>query len=224
MKVECVGIIASTPAEADLLLDSLDSKAAVTYQQKFFYSGLLNGNTRIVVCICGVGKTNAAHGATLLLEKFKPDLIYNIGVAGAYPGSGLKVGDIAVAENEFYGDEGLLTDSGFQTIDTLGLHIKFPLLAPPAFEGSAAKGNFVTVSTCTGTQSAAVELERRFNAICENMEGAAIAHICILNNVPVAEIRGISNVVGSREARPLDPACIRTASANVQHLLIEKGV
>ncbi len=226
------GIIVSTPGEAALFLANLDAKRTLTHQNKSFFSGVIKGSARAVICICGVGKTNASHGATLLIERFGPDHVYSIGVAGAYPGSGLEIGDVAVAENEFYGDEGILTESGFHTIDALGITLvsvsgieyynKFPLVVPEVFKGSKSKGNFVSVSSCTGTQSRAIEMQLRFNAICENMEGAAVAHICALNNIPVTEIRGISNIVGSREAFPLETAAVRTAAENVQQMLMGK--
>lgn len=226
------GIIVSTPGEAELLIGKLGSKETLTFQHKSFFAGVLNEKTSTVICICGVGKTNAAHGTTLLIERFGPTHVYSIGVAGAYPGSGLHIGDVAVAENEFYGDEGILTESGFHTIDTLGMALvsvngneyynKFPLVIPEAFKGIKPKGNFVTVSTCTGKLSMAIELKMRFNAICENMEGAAIAHICALNNIPVTEVRGISNIVGTRKAFPLETAAIIAAAENVQQMLMEK--
>lgn len=225
-----VGIIVSTPGEADLLLTNLDLRETLTLQHKSFFSGVLKGRTGAVICICGVGKTNAAHGTTLLLERFGPDHVYNVGVAGAYPGSGLLIGDAVVAENEFYGDEGIVTESGFHTIEALGLPLisvsgteyynKFPLFVPEALKTNKLKGNFVSVSTCTGTRDGGIEMERRFNAICENMEGAAVAHICILNNITVSEIRGVSNIIGNREALPLEPSGIRTASERAQQLLL----
>ncbi|MBF0507063.1 MAG: futalosine hydrolase [Nitrospirae bacterium] len=225
------GIIVSTAGEADLLLMKLDRRETLTLQHKPFFTGMLNGRTSAVICICGVGKANAAHGATLLLERFRPDHVYNIGVAGAYPGSGLNIGDAAVAENEFYGDEGLITRSGFHTIDVLGLPLvsldginyynKFPMFVPEAFKAGTAKGNFVSVSSCTGTGTAGIEIERRFDAICENMEGAAVAHICALNDVPVSEIRVISNIIGDRDAKPLQTPAVRIASEKVQQLLLE---
>jgi futalosine hydrolase len=227
-----LGIIVPTPGEADLLLSSLDSKTKLSYQNKIFFSGSLNGKTRAVICICGMGKTNAAHGTTLLLERFGPGHVYSIGVAGAYPGSGLSIGDVAFAENEFYGDEGIVTESGFHTIDAIGIPLvsvggkdyynQFPLVVPEIFRDSRFRGNFVSVSACTGTRAGAVEMERRFNAICENMEGAAVAHVCALNDIPVSEVRGISNIVGNRDARPLESSGIRLASETVQQLLIGK--
>ena len=58
---------------------------------------------------------------------------------------------------------------------------------------------FVTVSSCTGTDGIARELERRTAGAVESMEGAAIAHVAHLHGVPVGEVRGISNLVTNRD-------------------------
>ena len=68
--------------------------------------------------------------------------------------------------------------------------------------GSVAQGlrsgPFVTVQESSGTTELGNERARRFAAICENMEGAAGAHVCRLFDVPFLEIRGISNMVEDR--------------------------
>lgn len=229
-----IGIVVSTEFEAEVLVGHLSAMEKSTIQQKAFYHGVLKETTRATICVCGVGKTNAAHGATLLIEKFGPGLVYNIGVAGAYPSSGLDVGDIAVAEREIYGDEGLMLGGVFCTMDTLGLPLvssasvqyynKFPLVVPERLKDFATRGTFVTVSSCTGTLERGREIERRLGAICENMEGAAVAHICALNGVPASEIRGISNIVEDRTAEPLHKAGIISASAYVQRFFLERLV
>jgi futalosine hydrolase len=76
----------------------------------------------------------------------------------------------------------------------------------------------VTVSSSTGTRKRAKELEKRFNAICENMEGAAVAHLCTLYKIPLFEIRGISNIVGVRDRRTWD---LKLASRNCQQVVLE---
>jgi len=65
-----LGIIASTEIETNLIIKQLEKKEDLSIQRKSFYKGLLKQNIRAVVCICGVGKANAAHGAALLIEKF----------------------------------------------------------------------------------------------------------------------------------------------------------
>ena len=83
--------------------------------------------------------------------------------------------------------------------------------------GHAASGVFATVSACSGTREQALLLQTRFNAICENMEGAAVAHICRLYNVPMLEMRGISNIVEDRDPSAWD---IRGASDAVSRAVI----
>jgi len=58
---------------------------------------------------------------------------------------------------------------------------------------------FVTLSTCSGTETTAREIETRTNGAVENMEGAAVAHVALMHGVRVGEIRGISNMVTNRD-------------------------
>ena len=60
---------------------------------------------------------------------------------------------------------------------------------------------FVTVSTCTGTEAMAREIESRTKGAVENMEGAAVAHVAHIHRIPVGEVRGISNIVTNRDTK-----------------------
>jgi len=62
-------------------------------------------------------------------------------------------------------------------------------------------GNFITVSQCSGTLKTGEIIRKRFNGICENMEGAAVAHICAKYAIPMIEIRGISNIIEDRDLK-----------------------
>ncbi|GFP22068.1 futalosine hydrolase, partial [Candidatus Hakubella thermalkaliphila] len=79
------------------------------------------GKTNIIHIISGIGKTNAAHAATLLIEKFSPSAVINFGIGGAYPSANLRAGDIAIADKEIYGDEGLWLKDGFHKTDEIGI-------------------------------------------------------------------------------------------------------
>lgn len=226
-----VGIIASTRLEAETIIKQLKKTEKICIQQKMFYAGLFGEHSSAAICICGVGKTNAAHGATILIERFNPDILFNIGVAGAYPSSGLRIGDVAIAEKEIYGDEGLKIKDGFYTMSALSLPLvslphtryfnEFPMSIPEGFGDFPHRGNFITVSTCTGTAEEAKERSERFNALCENMEGAAVAHVCLLCGVPGSEIRGISNIIEDRELGPLNKSDILAAAESVQRFFLE---
>jgi futalosine hydrolase len=164
----------------------------------------LEPRTGLAILATGVGSVNAAHSVTLAIARQRPDAIVVCGVGGAYPDSGLDVGDVVCAEVECYGDLGAASPSGFIDMKTLG----FPVIAasPPLYNDlplqlfpTDRRAKFVTVNTCTGTDAAARALAARTAGAVENMEGAAVAHVAHLHGVPVGEVRGISNLVTNRD-------------------------
>ena len=183
----------------------------------------LKNHPRVQVVRTGVGPVNAACAVTTVLAREAPQAIVVCGIGGAYPGSGLRVGDVACADVECYGDLGAASPTGFLDMQALG----FPIVEQPAplyndlpmqVFPADRRVKFVTVSTCTGTAAAAIAIEARTGGAVENMEGAAIAHVAHLYRVPVGELRGISNIVTDR-----DPSAwqIKDAAVNAQEALLE---
>ncbi len=164
----------------------------------------LAGRAGVRILRTGVGAVNAAHAVTLCLAVERPGSIIVCGVGGAYPGSGLTIGDVVCAEREVYGDLGAMSPDGFLDMRALDLPVvespstlynELPMQIFPA----SRRVTFVTVNTCTGTDDIAHALEARTGGAVENMEGAAVAHVAHLHGVPVGEIRGISNIVANRD-------------------------
>jgi futalosine hydrolase len=160
----------------------------------------------IAIVRTGVGPVNAAHAVTLYLAQADAGAIVVCGVGGAYPASGLRVGDVVCASTECYGDLGASSPSGFLDMKALG----FPLVESPVplFNELPMqvfpidrRVPFVTVSMCTGTDDSAREIEGRTAGAVESMEGAAVAHVAHLHGIPVGEVRGISNVVTNRDIK-----------------------
>ena len=61
-------------------------------------------------------------------------------------------------------------------------------------------GPFVTVSCCSGTAALGTAMAERFpGALCEGMEGAALAHVAAIYQVPLLELRAVSNLVEDRD-------------------------
>ncbi|MGE5239137.1 MAG: futalosine hydrolase [Chloroflexota bacterium] len=220
-----IGIIAATGTEARAIAESFSRGEEAVIRRVWFCKGLLLGKLPAVLSASGIGKTNAAHAATLMIERFRPVRIYVIGVAGSYPSSGLALGEVVAAEQEAYGDEGLALRERFCTMSDLGLPLLvhsqtslynvLPMTIPEPFR-DLGSGTFVTVSSCTGTLDRALVIERQFNAVCENMEGAAVAHVALMSGVPVTEIRAISNVITDRTAVGLDRRHIIAAAEQAQ--------
>lgn len=215
-------IIAAVPQEAALLENILLNATRVNSRALTYVEGTV-GCLPVAICVGGVGKINAAAAAAVLLERLQPRLVINTGCAGAYGGSGLAVGDLAVASNEVLGDEGVLTSAGWLDLQQINMPYlmqegrpyfnEIPLSRHAAEQAmqladycgvALVRGNFVTVSTCSGSQLRGEELARRYGAICENMEGAAVALTCLRYGVDCLEIRGISNLVEERNMASWD--------------------
>jgi futalosine hydrolase len=86
--------------------------------------GTCNGRN-LLIGTTGLGKVNAAITTAAILEHFRADQVWNIGCAGAYKGSPLKVGDVLITETSLCGDEGILTQAG--PLSARGLRI--PILS-----------------------------------------------------------------------------------------------
>lgn len=237
-----IAVLTATAGEQDLLREHLYDAVCVSRLGRPQCHGSI-GEHSVALVVTGMGGVNTAHGLTALLEARRPDLVLQLGVGGAYPGGGLGIGDLAVATEEIYGDVGVRTADGWQPADLIGIPLvevagvefynRFELDAELAgrarqlltvgAEGSVAAGPFVTVQECTGTQALAEERGRLFpGALCENMEGAAAAHICRLYGVPLLEVRGISNLVEERRRQSWDlPGAATRAQQGCLRLLAE---
>lgn len=226
--ISLTGIISAVPFESRELLKAMGSK-------RKFQGGLTRGTigrARVVHIDSGVGIANAAVAATVLMERFKPDTLLVFGIGGAYPRSGLVPGDLALAETEIYADSGLSTGEGFEAMHLVLLrrgrkkfYNEFPLdarllRAARRALGEIAAGTFLTVSAASATAGRARRLGDRHGAICENMEGAAVAHTGARYGTPVLELRGISNMVGDRDLGNWEKkkASARCAEALVEYL------
>jgi futalosine hydrolase len=237
-----IALLCSVQAEADRLLASMVVKKSATLGSKPLFEGTL-GAQRILLCIGGMGKVNAAHTATLMLARFDPEALVVFGIGGAYPSSGAELGDLAIAREELAGDEGVLTPEGFKDTEYIGIPLlkraasliftTFPASGPlvhrslqalaahrKSGQGKIHVGRFVTLSTCTGAATRARELEERYHGLCENMEGAAVAQVAELHGVPWLEVRGISNIVEDRDLKKWDiPKAAEAVQQAVQHIV-----
>lgn len=214
--MEQVMVTAATSQELSLLIQAGGAFRHQADVPAEVYEGKI-GTIRLLLAVTGIGKVNAASAVTALLERHTPELLINTGCAGAYHGSGLAVGDLAIAVAEVFGDEGVLTPLGWEPLQMIGIPVavrhgksyynEFPLsllATEKAVRLAMAlglvikRGRFVTVSTCSGTKTRGDELASRFGGICENMEGAAVAQVALAYGVDCLEIRGISNMVEDR--------------------------
>jgi len=212
-----LALICSVPLECRHLADALANRREIEIGRKPAWSGVLDG-APVLLLPAGMGKTNAAHGLTALLETRDVRGVIGFGVGGAYAGSSLQVGDVALASRAVYGDEGVEAPGGWMSTEGIGIplieregvrvfneisldagRVQRAADALTAAGMHVRVGPFVTVSACSGTAARGDELASRFGGVCEGMEGAALAHVAALYGAPFLEVRGISNLVEDRD-------------------------
>jgi len=138
--------------------------------------------------------------------------VLNFGVAGAYVCDGVaRVGllDICLAEEEVLGDLGISYPDRIEALDKKLLsrqnyELDTDLLNRARFllrENNIPEksGTFVTVCGLTATEARGSMLGQQYSALCENMEGAAVARVCREYHLPLLELRAISNYVEQRD-------------------------
>jgi futalosine hydrolase len=228
-------VTASTALELSQLISGLSAAPLAGIGHLQVYCGSAAGS-EVLLALTGIGKVNAACAATALLERFAPRLLINTGCGGACAGSGLSVGDLALASVESFPEEGVLTPGGWRGLDLIGIPVyegrgervfnEIPLcgeLAAQALESARRRGfrsrlgPFHTVSCCSGTAARGAELLLRYPGICENMEGGAVAQVALIYGVPCLEVRGISNLVEDRDLSRWD---LKQAVATAQRFLL----
>lgn len=172
----------------------------------------LTQNTDLV--ICGVGKANAAAAAALALSQRMYGCVLSIGIAGLLPiqtrqdaGSAL-LGDLVVATESVFADEGIDTPDGFLDLGRMGFPCNpaggcgfgcDPAIVALAPAWGASTGKIATVSTCSGTDARAAHIAQRTGCLAEGMEGAAVALVAARFGVPFGEVRAFSNTTGDRQ-------------------------
>lgn len=234
-------LIAAVPLETEALRRELAPCEVRRHGVLTVFRGTLAGQA-VALLHSGVGKASAAAASALALALLRPQAVISFGCAGAYPGSGLEIGDLVLADEECYGDEGTQTPQGFLDLRQLGLPAveidgqrwfdRFPvdgeLLTRAHRQLSAAlasgrrvgTGPLVTVSTCSGTMALGEEVAKRTGGVAENMEGAAVAQQCAVAGTPFLEVRGISNLVEDRDPRRWDLKGAATVAQQAVRLLL----
>jgi futalosine hydrolase len=155
----------------------------------------------------GVGMLASAVSLTRLVSEEKPDLIIQAGIAGCFDPN-MPLGKVVVIKEEILGDLGVEEEGKWKDIFDMKLEKsnyhpfekrKLPnpwlstynLLKLPELTG-------ITVNQISTQPTRIEQLKKKYGAVVESMEGAALHFICREANIPFIQIRAISNYVGER--------------------------
>lgn len=195
-----LGIIGAMEVEVAAIRSEMRGASETTVAGMTFCAGRL-GTADAVVVKCGVGKVNAALCTQILCDRFAPTHLVNTGVAGSLSPS-LGVCDMVISEDAMYHD--------FDCCP-LGYAMGNVPELPPTFAADEALIRLArraceAVNTCrtavgrvaSGDQFVSSHEQKQriaalTNALCTEMEGAAIAHAAYRNGVPFVILRAISD-------------------------------
>jgi adenosylhomocysteine nucleosidase len=225
-----IGIIGAMEEEVEILKANMEIEKVVETAGMKFYAGSIH-NQDVVVAKSGVGKVNAAMCAQLLITIFDVDYLVNSGVAGGMY-KDLKQGDIVISTDAVQHDmDTTVFGDPLGEIPRLGITFfkaDEQLIEISKKAAVAAKLEGVKVYTgrvASGDQFiAGGEKEKiirdNFAPYAVEMEGAAIAHVAYLNDVPYVIIRAISDSADG-EAELSYPEFLPIAAKNASMLMDE---
>ncbi len=151
----------------------------------------------LAVIRSGVGKVYAALICQHMITVYCPELVINVGVAGAV-GENITLESVIVSEKAAYWD---MDVPGWErSFDSPYFSFEASERFLAAFDGlkenpDFVKGNIVT-GDCFVYKKSQVNTIRRYfpSALCAEMEGAAVAACCYANAVGWGIIRSISDI------------------------------
>jgi adenosylhomocysteine nucleosidase len=214
-----IGIMSALHEELAAVLADMPDEQRVLVAGRDFWVGHWQGHA-IVAVLSRIGKVAAATTATVMLERFGVDALVFTGAAGGL-GPGVRVGDVVVArgfiqhdmdasplfprhEVPLYGralfeaDAVLslqLAEAAQQVLQAAERHLdpetlaQFQLSSPKVHQGLIVSGDRF-VSTHAESQALRQDLPE---ALAVEMEGAAVAQVCLDYGVPFAAVRTISD-------------------------------
>ncbi|UQZ36297.1 5'-methylthioadenosine/adenosylhomocysteine nucleosidase [Paenibacillus sp. PK3_47] len=223
---EVTGIIGAMDEEIKLLLEHMENRSETVKAGIRYYEGVIMGKS-VVLCKSGVGKVNAAVTTQILLDAFGVSRVLFTGVAGAVHPE-LNIGDIVISSRCIQHDmdatalgysRGVIP---YQEVSTFTADSGLVRLAEQACK--ELKQKYVTGIVLSGDQfiasrEAVRDLREELNGACAEMEGAAVAQVCYMNEAPFVIIRSMSDKAdGSAHVNYRD---FTAAAAERSHSILE---
>ncbi|MBR4732896.1 MAG: 5'-methylthioadenosine/adenosylhomocysteine nucleosidase [Lachnospiraceae bacterium] len=197
-----IGIIGAMELEVEELKSLLQDVKVTSRAGMDFYQGSLSG-AQVVIVRCGIGKVNAALCVQILADVFHVTHVINTGVAGSL-NAVLDIGDILISVDAVHHDMDVsplgyapgivpqMAESFFKADERL-VNLAWDVCQEVNPDVSVLKGRVVSGDQFIAKKEVKERLINTFHGDCAEMEGAAIAHGCYLNQIPFVIIRAISD-------------------------------
>lgn len=188
-----IGAVIAMQSEADILLQEMQISQSIKIGNKPVHIGKAYGKD-IIVCVCGVGKVNAAMGAQLLISQYKVDKLLNFGVAGGLNATTALCAVYQIAACvQFDFDLTQLNGTKMGTLDEYDENYLSANVLDLPFD----KKNLGTSDRFNDSKADYLLLTEELKADIRDMEGGAITQVAKANDIPVSLVKAISDVAGS---------------------------
>ena len=195
-----IGIITAIEEEFSALNKLVENKSNEEIASMPFVKGTVEGKD-VAIGMSGQGKVHAACCTQILIDRFGADTIFNVGIAGGLNdsleigeivlsdktaqydfdavGEGFEMGQIPGIESVYFKAEPELIEAGREAADELGINYQV--------------GGILTADLFLDDERVKTVIKKKFDGIACEMEGAAVAQVCYLNDLPFLIIRSISD-------------------------------
>lgn len=187
-----IGIIVAEEKELEEVLNITLIKNKRDIFDKTFYIGSIN-KKEVVIVKSNVGKVNSARSAQMLIDNFDIRIVINIGTSGSVDNN-LNIGDVVVADRLYqYDFDVTAIGRKLGEIENIGECIYtnkniLNKISKDLIVGGIASGDkFIT------RMEDKTFIRDKFNVMCIEMEGASIAQVCYLSNIPFLVIRSVTD-------------------------------
>ncbi|MDK6808756.1 5'-methylthioadenosine/adenosylhomocysteine nucleosidase [Ligilactobacillus agilis] len=220
------GIICAMEEEIKELRAQLTNANEENIANMIFYSGQINDH-EVVLVRAGIGKVQAGVTTAFLIENFKVDAVINSGSAGGI-GTGLAVGDLVLSNGAAYHDASA-TVFGYKPgqlpqqpqIFEADQELLQAVSEAASQAGLQVKpGLIVTGDQFVSSQAQIAAIKEIYpQALCCEMEGAAVAQVAYQFDKPFLIVRAMSDVGDEDAGQSFDEFIIDAGKKSAQMIL-----
>jgi adenosylhomocysteine nucleosidase len=203
-------IIVATDSELKAVMSQMKSLENKTSDGVIFMNGTLNDQT-VIVARSNPGKINATYTTTMLFDKFNPDKLIMIGLAGALNPK-IKAGATFIASRVIEHDFGELIGGTFGTMQSEGIDTsRFPLFNLAMSRAlnqniSLMPAILLTGDTFISNTAKRNQLRNTYGGDIVDMEGYAVAKVCELKAKDCAILRVVSDSADEKAHKTYEAA------------------
>ena len=206
-QTEYIGIISAMDNEIGLLLEEAEIDRVDTIADVKYHIGSLHGQP-VVITRAGIGKIRAASGVTTMLIEYPISKVIFTGIAGGVADE-TEVLDEVIATRLVEHDYGILSNDGFEwcsgdpgiggesglyyDCDPKLVQLAYDAAVEVVGEDHAFKGTIATGDQFIANSKYVEKLREDYDAYACEMEGAAVAVVCINHETPFVVIRALSD-------------------------------